>query len=74
MWGQLVFTLLFLKLSANSHVTAEPCDAKRLTVGHLEEERSLVMVKICSIYHFKSLLHLEIVSLVITYESSHLVL
>lgn len=72
-WGQFVLTLLFLKLIANSHLSTEPCDAKRLIVVHWGEERILVVVKICCIYYFKSLFHLEIVFLVIIYESSHLV-
>jgi len=72
-WVQFVLTLLFLKLIANSHLSTEPYDGKRLTVVHLEEERILVVVKICCIYYFKSLFHLEIVFLVIIYESSHLV-
>lgn len=74
MWDQLVFTLLNLRLIANHCLTKKPCDAKRLTVGHLEEGRSLGVVKTCYIYFLKSLFHLEIVSLVINYESSYLVL
>lgn len=70
-WGQFVLTLLFLKLIAYSHSSTELYDAKRLTVVHLEEERILIVVKICCIYYFKSLFQLEIVFLVIVYESSH---
>lgn len=71
--GQFVLTLLFLKLIANSHLSTEPYDGKILTVVHLEGERILVVVRICCIYYFKSLFHLEIAFLVIIYESSHLV-
>lgn len=46
-WDQLVFTLLFLKLIASHYVTSEPCDAWRLTAGHLEEGKSLAVVKTC---------------------------
>lgn len=58
-WDQPVFTLLFLKLLANHPLTKEPHDAQRLAVGHLEEGRSLVVVKTSYIYFLKSLFHLD---------------
>ena len=53
-WGQFVLTLLFLKLFANSRLSTEPYDAKWLIVVHWEEERILVVVKICCVCYFKS--------------------